>query len=90
VTTGKIPRFADLLAASSRDLGESLAPQALQDLRDLDKVARGSSKVIGVADMVSGSTCRSVGLLTGRVLLTGTSRTLVSGDRTNGYPCLSV
>jgi hypothetical protein len=39
-----------------------------------------SSKVIGVVDKVSRPTCRSVGLLTGRVYLTGTSMTLVRGD----------
>jgi hypothetical protein len=36
--------------------------------------------VAGVVDKVSGPTCSSVGLLTGQVHLTGTSRTLVSGD----------
>jgi hypothetical protein len=35
--------------------------------------------VAGVVDNVSKPTCRSVGLLTGRVHLTGTSRTLVGG-----------
>jgi hypothetical protein len=39
-----------------------------------------SSKVAGVVDKVSGPTCRSAGFLTGWVHLTGTSRTLVSGD----------
>jgi hypothetical protein len=31
-------------------------------------------------DKVSGATCRSVGLLVGRIHLAGTSRTLVGGD----------
>jgi hypothetical protein len=31
-------------------------------------------------DQVSGPTCRSAGLLSGRVHLTGTSETLVGGD----------
>jgi hypothetical protein len=39
-----------------------------------------SSKLVGVADKVSGSICRSVELMTGRVHLIGTSRTLVGGD----------
>jgi hypothetical protein len=39
-----------------------------------------SSKVAGVVDKVSGPTCRSAGLLAGRVHLTGTSETLVGGD----------
>jgi hypothetical protein len=37
--TGQISWSADLLAASSHDLGESLAPQAMLVLWDLDKVA---------------------------------------------------
>jgi hypothetical protein len=40
----------------------------------------GSSKVDGIVDKVSGPTCRSAGLLAGRVHLTGTSETLVGGD----------
>jgi hypothetical protein len=39
-----------------------------------------SSKVAGTVDKVSGPTCRSAGLLAGRLRLTGTSRTLVGGD----------
>jgi hypothetical protein len=46
-----------------------------------------ASKVVGIVDNVFGPTCRSVGLLVGRVHLTGTSGTLVVG--THGYPCLS-
>jgi hypothetical protein len=34
----------------------------------------------GIVDKFSGPTCRSVWLLVGRVHLTGTSRTLVSGN----------
>jgi hypothetical protein len=51
---------------SSHDLGKSIAPQARRIPRDLDKVF--------------GTTCRSTGLLAGRVYLTGTSGTLVGGD----------
>jgi hypothetical protein len=36
--------------------------------------------VVGIVDKVFGPTCRSVGLLAGRVHLTWTSRTLVGGD----------
>jgi hypothetical protein len=36
--------------------------------------------VFGVVDKVSGPTCRSAGLLAGRVHLTGISGTLVGGD----------
>jgi hypothetical protein len=39
VIIGQIPRFADLLAALCRDLGEKLAPQARQVFWDLDKDA---------------------------------------------------
>jgi hypothetical protein len=47
--------------------------------------------VVGVVDKVSGLTCRSAGLLAGRVHLTGTSGILVGGDPSvpmslNGYP----
>jgi hypothetical protein len=40
----------------------------------------GSSLVVGVVDKVFRDTCRSVGLLAGRVHLARTSRTLTSGD----------
>jgi hypothetical protein len=39
-----------------------------------------SSMVTEIVDKVSGPICRSVGLLVGRVHLTGSSRTLVGGD----------
>jgi hypothetical protein len=38
------------------------------------------SKIAGIVDKVIGPTCRSTRLLAGRVHLTGTSGTLVSGD----------
>jgi hypothetical protein len=48
VITGRIPRSAGLPAVSYRDLGESLAPQALWVLRGLDKVARGLPRLPGL------------------------------------------
>jgi hypothetical protein len=59
-----------------RDLGRSLLHKPGRSSR----VWMRSSKVVGVADKASGPTCRSAGLLAGRVHLTGTFGTLVGGD----------
>jgi hypothetical protein len=59
VITERIPRSSDLLAASHRDLGERLAPQARQVFRNLDQVAQGLPRSLGLW-------IRSLGPLTGR------------------------
>jgi hypothetical protein len=59
--------------------GESCATSSADPLGS-GKGLLESSKVTGVVDKIFGPTCRSAGLLTGQVHLTGTSSTLVGGD----------
>jgi hypothetical protein len=75
VIAERMPQSSGLLVVPRRNLGEKLAPQARQVFWSLR-----SPEVAGIVDKVSGTTCRSAGLLTSRVHLTGTSVTLVGGD----------
>jgi hypothetical protein len=76
VITERIPRSSDLLAASQRDLGRNLRHK----LGRSSRIWMRSSEVAWVVGKVFGPTCRSAGLLAGRVHLTGTFGTLVGGD----------
>jgi hypothetical protein len=79
VITERIPRSSDILVALHHDLGRSLRHK-LGGSSESGSGRPRSSKVAGIVGKVSGSTCRSAGLLAGRVHLIGTSWTLVRGD----------
>jgi hypothetical protein len=72
VITERIPRSLVLFSVSHHDLGRSLCHKPGRSFGIWIRL----SKVAGVLDKISGPSCRSVGLLAGRVHLTGTSGTL--------------